>query len=119
MEYERSDQYRNSELLNVLNYFYQQILLQLTLCKDKQGKIGIRVRSISNGVFVCFVSQESPAAIAGLRFGDQILEINGESVAGYSMDKVHNLLRNAPTNGIKTVIRDRYVQYFHRTLSAF
>lgn len=80
---------------------------QLILCKDKDGKIGVRVHSVNNGIFVCLVSQNSPAAIAGLRFGDQILSINEVCVAGYSMDQVHKLFRNADTNGIKVVIRDR------------
>ncbi|XP_011146338.1 syntenin-1 [Harpegnathos saltator] len=80
---------------------------ELVLCKDKDGKVGVRVHSVNNGVFVCLVSQNSPAAMAGLRFGDQILSINEVCVAGYSMDQVHKLFRNASTNGIKVVIRDR------------
>ncbi|XP_015608769.1 syntenin-1 [Cephus cinctus] len=87
---------------------------ELILCKDKDGKVGIRVHSVNNGVFVCLVSNGSPAALVGLRFGDQILEINGVSLAGYSMDKVHTLLRKAPVNGIKIVIRDRP---FERTIT--
>lgn len=80
---------------------------ELILCKDKDGKIGLRVHSVNNGVFVCLVSQNSPASLAGLRFGDQILEINGTTLAGYSMDQVHKLLRKAPENGIKVIVRDR------------
>ena len=34
------------------------------------------------GVFVSYVESGSIAAKAGLRFGDQIVQINGESVAG-------------------------------------
>ena len=79
------------------------------LCKDQNGKIGIRVHSVNNGVFVCLITKGSPAALAGLRFGDQILDINGESVAGFSMDQVHKILRNSSVNGIKVVIRDRCV----------
>lgn len=82
------------------------------LCKDADGKVGVRVHAINNGVFVCLVSQNSPAAMGGLRFGDQILTINDVCVAGYSMDQVHKLLRNANTNGIKVVVRDRSVCYF-------
>lgn len=81
--------------------------LQLILCKDGDGKVGVRVHAINNGVFVCFVSQNSPAAMVGLRFGDQILSINDICVAGYSMDQVHKLFRNADVNGIKVVVRDR------------
>ncbi|XP_011881256.1 PREDICTED: syntenin-1-like [Vollenhovia emeryi] len=80
---------------------------ELTLCKDGDGKVGVRVHAINNGVFVCLVSQNSPAAMAGLRFGDQILSINDVCVAGYSMEQVHKLFRNADVNGIKVIVRDR------------
>jgi len=85
------------------------IFLQLILCKDGDGKVGLRVHPINNGIFVCLVSQSSPAAMAGLRFGDQILNINDTCVAGYTMDQVHKLFRNASTNGIKVIVRDRSV----------
>ncbi|KAF5285679.1 hypothetical protein FQR65_LT13064 [Abscondita terminalis] len=87
---------------------------ELTLCKDKDNKVGVRVKSINNGVFVCLVIEKSPAALAGLRFGDQILQINGQTVAGYTMDKVHNLFRKSDVNGISVVVRDRP---FERTLT--
>ncbi|KAG7172191.1 Syntenin-1-like [Homarus americanus] len=66
---------------------------EVTVCKDAESKVGMRVKSINKGVFVCLVKKNSPAALAGLRFGDQILQINGETVAGYSMEKVHDILR--------------------------
>ena len=48
------------------------------------------------------------------RFGDQILQINGDNVAGYSSDKVHDILRKSNVNNIVMVIRDRP---FERTLT--
>lgn len=49
------------------------------------------------------------------RFGDQILQINGDNVAGFSSDKVHDILRNKTSvNNIVMVIRDRP---FERTLT--
>ncbi|PSN39341.1 Syntenin-1 [Blattella germanica] len=64
---------------------------ELTLCKDASGKVGVRVQAINKGIFVCLVMKGCPAALAGLRFGDQILQINGTTVAGMSMDQVHDL----------------------------
>lgn len=45
---------------------------ELILCKGADKKVGLRVKDISNGVFVTIVVKDSPAAIAGLRFGDQV-----------------------------------------------
>lgn len=80
---------------------------ELVLCKDASGLIGLRVCAINEGVFVCLVERGSPASLVGLRFGDQILSINGETVAGYNMKQVHKILKAAPVNNIRVVIRDR------------
>jgi len=87
---------------------------QVVLCKDKDGKVGMRVKAINKGIFVCLVIKESPAALGGIRFGDQILQINGTNVAGYSSDKVHDLLKKAGDNNIVFAVRDRP---FERTLT--
>lgn len=52
--------------------------------------------------------------MVGLRFGDQILQIDGENVAGYSVDKVHNIIKKGPANGIRIAVRDRP---FERTVT--
>ncbi|XP_055632339.1 syntenin-1-like [Toxorhynchites rutilus septentrionalis] len=80
---------------------------ELILCKGSDKKVGLRAQSINKGVFVCLVVRNSPAAIAGLRFGDQILQINGTLVAGYSVDDVHKLLKKSDKNNISLVVRDR------------
>lgn len=87
---------------------------ELILCKDKDNKIGLRVKEINKGIFVCLVVDGSPAAMAGIRFGDQILQINGDNVAGYSMDKVHEMFKKCPVNGIRVAVRDRP---FERTIT--
>lgn len=45
------------------------------LAKDHKNKLGLRVRNVNNGIFVQFVSVNSAAAMGGLRFGDQILQV--------------------------------------------
>ena len=44
------------------------------------------------GVFVCLVTKGSPAALGGLRFGDQLLQVDGVNLAGFSSDKVRYYL---------------------------
>jgi len=87
---------------------------ELILCKDKDGKVGLRMVSINSGVFVCLVVKGSPAELGGVRFGDQVLQINGNVVAGYSMDQVHKLFKKSDVNDISVVIRDRP---FERTVT--
>lgn len=87
---------------------------EVVLCKDGKGKVGMRVQSINKGVFVVIVQSNSPAALAGLRFGDQILMINEVIVAGFTMDKVHDLLKKADPKRILLAVRDRP---FERTIT--
>ncbi|CAH2074161.1 unnamed protein product, partial [Iphiclides podalirius] len=87
---------------------------QVMLCKDRDGKCGLRLHSVNNGVFVSYVATGSPAALAGLRFGDQVLEINNVSLAGMTMEQCHAILKKAPTNGIIMAVRDRP---FERTIT--
>ena len=58
-------------------------------------------------LLILFITTTTTIFILGLRFGDQILQINDETVAGYSMDKVHDMLKKSPANGIRLAVRDR------------
>ncbi|XP_065218205.1 syntenin-1-like [Planococcus citri] len=89
-------------------------LRRLTLCKDAKGRVGLLVSAINNGIFVCFVLKDSPAAMGGLRFGDQILQINDTLLAGYTADKVHSLIKKCSVNNINFIVRDRP---FERTVT--
>lgn len=91
----------------------KQGVREVVLCKDGQGKIGLRVRAVNKGVFVQYVHSNSPAALGGLRFGDQILQIDGETLAGYSSDKVMKILKNASSQRVVFAVRDRP---FERTI---
>lgn len=59
------------------------------------------------GIFVQLVQANSPSALAGLRFGDQVLQINGQNCAGWSADKAHKALKTASETRIELVVRDR------------
>ena len=79
----------------------------VVLCKDGQGKVGLRVSTYNKGVFVVLVVPGSPAAMAGLRFGDQLLTLGRTELAGRGADCVHCLLRSSPVNNIVLGVRDR------------
>ena len=85
----------------------KQGIRMITACKDGEGKLGIRVQAVNKGVFVSLVSKGSPAAISGLRFGDQILQINGTNVAGWDMKEVKKCLKKADGAKIELAVRDR------------
>ncbi|CAK6977441.1 syntenin-2 [Scomber scombrus] len=85
-------------------------LREIILCKDQDKKVGLRLRSIDNGVFIQLVQANSPAALAGLRFGDQVLQINGQNCAGWNVDKAHKALKAAAETRIELVVRDRPFQ---------
>ncbi|XP_062316323.1 syntenin-2 [Osmerus eperlanus] len=85
-------------------------LREVVLCKDQEGRVGLRLRAIDNGVFIQLVQGNSPAALAGLRFGDQVLQINGQNCAGWSLDKAHKALKAAAEHRIELIVRDRPFQ---------
>lgn len=87
---------------------------EVVLCKDEKGMLGVRVRHVNNGLFVALVTKNSPAALAGLRFGDQILTINGQTMAGWDNDKAHNFIKKLDPQRINMAVRDRP---FERTVS--
>lgn len=45
--------------------------------------------------------------MAGLRFGDQILQIDGQTVAGWDTDKAMSFLKKCNPQKIMFAIRDR------------
>ncbi|XP_041955446.1 syntenin-2 isoform X2 [Alosa sapidissima] len=88
----------------------RQGLREIILCKDQDKKVGLRLREIDNGIFIQLVQANSPAALAGLRFGDQVLQINGQNCAGWSTDKAHKALKSAAETRIELIVRDRPFQ---------
>jgi syntenin-1 len=105
-------------------------LRMVTICHDQKGKFGLKLKSIDTGIFVCFVSDGSPAAMVGIRFstddssrisertctrfGDQIVQVNGENCAGMSSDKAISKLKKSDPLKCELVIRDRP---FERTVT--
>jgi len=87
---------------------------EVIFCKDGNGKVGLRLESVNKGVFVILVEKNSPAALVGLRFGDQVLSINEEYVAGYTLRQVHEVIRKAKGERITMAVRDRP---FERTVT--
>lgn len=58
-------------------------------------------------MFVQLVKANSPASLVGLRFGDQVLQIEGKDCAGWSSDKARRALKKASPEKIVMIVRDR------------
>ncbi|XP_069330074.1 syntenin-1-like isoform X2 [Eulemur rufifrons] len=56
------------------------------------------------------IQANSPPSLVGLRFRDQVLQINGENYAGWSSDKAHKVLKQPFGKKITMTIRDRPFQ---------
>ncbi|KAK2109734.1 Syntenin-2 [Saguinus oedipus] len=87
---------------------------EIHLCKDERGKTGLRLRTVDQGLFVQLVQANTPASLVGLRFGDQILQIDGCDCAGWSSRKAHRMVKRASAEKIVMVVRDRP---FQRTIT--
>lgn len=80
---------------------------EVILAKDQKGKLGVAVEAVDKGVFVSFVWKDSAAALAGLRFGDQILQIDGQTVAGWNSSKVLKAFKQADPQRVSLAVRER------------
>ncbi|KAM4608100.1 syntenin-2 isoform 2-T2 [Discoglossus pictus] len=73
-------------------------------------RVGLRVRAVDKGIFIQLVQVNSPSSLVGLRFGDQVLQIDGECCAGWSTDRAHKALKRAGQDRISMIVRDRPFQ---------
>ncbi|WP_411024982.1 PDZ domain-containing protein, partial [Salmonella sp. s54836] len=85
----------------------KQGVREIIVCKGTDSKVGMSVRAINKGVFCGYIRKGSPAAIAGLRFGDQILQIDGATCAGWTADQFNKAVKSANPKKISLAIRDR------------
>ncbi len=72
--------------------------------EGKYSGIGSIMRNVDSIITVVEMYENSPSYKAGLKIGDQILEVNGEKTKGRSSKDVANIVRGAPgTNIVFTV----------------
>uniref|UniRef100_A0A8U8CE77 Uncharacterized protein n=1 Tax=Geospiza parvula TaxID=87175 RepID=A0A8U8CE77_GEOPR len=89
------------------------LLLQLTLTIVRQtGGLGISIAGGkgSTGIFISRVSEEGPAARAGVRVGDKLLEVNGVSLHCAEHHVAVEALRGSGSSVSMTVLRERMVE---------
>lgn len=70
----------------------------------KFGGVGLRIEKQGDYVSVLVPLKGTPADRAGIKSGDKIIEVNGESMKGKTLDEVGNKLRGEIGTEVKVVI---------------
>ncbi|THD28253.1 hypothetical protein D915_000933 [Fasciola hepatica] len=68
--------------------------------KKLDGRVGIRLKRLPEGMFVDVVLPFSAASQAGIKEGDELLMVNGQPVSSWSQDGVSQMLREIPSDQI-------------------
>ncbi|XP_059389531.1 protein scribble homolog isoform X4 [Carassius carassius] len=74
------------------------------------GKGSTPYKGDDEGIFISRVSEEGPAALAGVKVGDKLLEVNGVDLHGAEHHTAVEALRNSGAAVVMTVLRERMVE---------
>ncbi|XP_030635370.1 protein scribble homolog isoform X3 [Chanos chanos] len=74
------------------------------------GKGSTPYKGDDEGIFISRVSEEGPAARAGVKVGDKLLEVNGVDLHGAEHHTAVEALRSSGTSVSMTVLRERMVE---------
>lgn len=72
----------------------------------KYGGIGCSMRDLGDYISIDDIYEGGPAAKAGLKSGDMLLEIDGKSVKGIDDDEVRKLVKGSPGTSLKFKLRE-------------
>ncbi len=75
------------------------------LTTGKYGGVGSLIRQKEDYVRIAQPYENSPADRAGLKIGDLILAIDGESAAGFTTEEVSKRLKGEPGSKVKVTVR--------------
>lgn len=110
LDYERAAKSAIEGMLNRLDphsYYFDRAAFEEF--KNSQASqyfgTGATVGPRGDGVYVIVPYPGSPADRAGLRYGDLIVEINGESTAGWTLPKVSSTLRGPRGTKVSVKVR--------------
>jgi carboxyl-terminal processing protease len=73
--------------------------------EGKFGGVGVEVDARADAITVIAPIEGSPAERAGVKSGDQVIAVDGESVIGAALDKMVKKMRGAPGSHVKLTVR--------------
>ena len=87
------------------NYLSEEDLKEFrTLTTGKYGGIGAVIRQDSSSVRIAEPYKGSPADLAGLKIGDKIVAIDGQSAIGMKTSDVSDRLRGEPNTTVRVTV---------------
>ncbi|KAK2860681.1 hypothetical protein Q7C36_004847 [Tachysurus vachellii] len=104
--------------LNQVNSSLQPVKLVLSILRQTGG-LGISIaggkgstpyKGDDEGIFISRVSEDGPAARAGVKVGDKLLEVNSVDLQGAEHHTAVEALRSSGTAVTMTVLRERMVE---------
>jgi carboxyl-terminal processing protease len=88
------------------NYYDRKAFEEMRLEQRSQYYgIGASIQARHRGVYIIETFKDTPAARAGLRYGDQIIAVDDKSSDGWSSDKVRDHLRGELGTEVKVTVQ--------------
>ncbi len=87
------------------NYFSESQIEGYRQSEGQYDGIGAKILTIDGHPTIFEPYEKSPAAVSGLKAGDQILSVNGESAEGRSGEDVQNILRGVPGTSVQIKVQ--------------
>ena len=73
--------------------------------EGKYTGIGVEIQQVDEIVSISRVFDDTPASKAGLKVGDQFLEVRGENVEGKTPNEISSLIKNSDEKEVKVKVK--------------
>ncbi len=81
-----------------------------SMTTGEYGGVGSFIMERNGNVYFSEPAEGSPSQLAGIRAGDMILMINGDSVAGWKSSKVSETLKGTPGTDVRVTVNRPWIE---------